>query len=89
MWRPKEEWNNPFKDEIEQIKQRTISEGRNPDECWLGESSVGFDAFEAGADAILEALKKTGFPCKKGEAVYPITGSPFNSYLVFIPDIDN
>ena len=57
MYRPKG-WVNPFDKEIQEIEKQAKRRGIT--DPWLGESSVGHDAYEAGADAILEGLKKKG-----------------------------
>lgn len=56
-WRPLN-WLNPFAEELLEIEARGRELGiADP---WTGETSVGFDAYEAGADAILTCLIKDG-----------------------------
>lgn len=66
MWRPKEGWDNPFK---------SVSEGGHL------ESPTGASIFEAGADAMLEALRK-------GATRVNNMGDPpqGKGVIVFIPD---
>jgi len=51
------------------------------------------DGFEAGADAILEALRGKGYPIKVGESFGDETGArtivKVDGHVVFIPDDGN
>ena len=71
MHRPKN-WENPFEEYHNALDVPTVQD-------------CEWEAFEAGADAMLEALKERGFVFhENGEFQLPITTS--TDFEVFIPD---
>lgn len=90
-WRPKS-WENPFDEDVRKIIQEC--KRRGIDSTWHGEAGVGQRAYEAGADAMLEGLKRDSLSRK---FVLPVTRkTPPNDlsdlsvtkpgWLVFIPE---
>ena len=92
-WRPKVGWENPYK------RGRYIAV-QHPDKH-IGETFENeekeFQIYEAGADAMLEALRAEGYPYKyrfaKGEKrpwlpERLVGGQDTGGVLVFIPDDD-
>jgi len=76
MWRPKD-WNNPM----------NPKSGVFPSEEALNCAHREFKAYEDGADAILEALKKEGAYGKKFDGSLPYHAQqPVKGWAVFIPD---
>ena len=84
-WRPKEGWKNPYK------RGRYIAV-QHPDKH-IGETFENeekeFQIYEAGADAMLEALKAKGtlMTPEQMKLITPNREYPYG-YLVFIPDDD-
>ena len=78
-WRP-EGWNNIYNTLYESTKDTEI-------ELAVQAGMQGL-AYEAGADAILEALKKKGkyISRKDGEDMHPWTEIYDSGWLVFIPE---
>ena len=78
QWRPKEGWVNPFTEELKIIPTKR------------GRTRVGEDkaTYEAGADAILEALRKSGLIIETVRDVNIPIPFPKDSRgrLIFIPD---
>jgi len=92
MWRPKEGWNNPYPDHPK--PDEPMSEGQSRALSTINyERLICRTAFEAGADAILEALKRAGKHIYtggyavnwEGERIIPAGASGF---IIFIPDFD-
>ena len=76
MWRPKEGWNNPFH------KTGDFEHG------WMAwNEQLEFSAYEAGADAMLEALKKEGQYWGKFVAK-PAFNTTKIGWLVFIEETE-
>lgn len=88
MWRP-ENWENPYLEAQVVDRERLVF--RLPDDGIYIEGKgkeIGTNAFEAGADAMLEALRKK-HGVRITEATKMVTQPIFeqgNGYLVFIPD---
>lgn len=77
MWRPKEGWENPYS---------CLPEHMEKEYPVLPE----YTAFEAGADAMLEGLKKQAqWHSKDVDSPVNVDCQIRNGYLVFIPEESN
>ena len=56
-WRP-DDWKNRYDEECRRLIERAKEEGHKS--VWLGESGAGNEAYEEGADALLEAVVEWG-----------------------------
>jgi len=90
MWRPKD-WENPFDAEVKSIEEECKKRGI--DSSWYGEAGVGQEAYEAGATAMLEALKKEAIHIKGTKGWEWLKDSYEEwlhgdkvGYIVFIPE---
>lgn len=87
MWRPKEGWINPYKD-ADLIDEARLTFKLKDGTLLLGRDKIMREiAYEAGADAMLEALRKQGHRVflEDIKVSIPIIEQGAG-YLVFIPD---
>lgn len=89
-YRP-EGWENPYTEEVESIIAQCKKRGI--DSSWHGEPGACLDAYEAGADAMLEGLRAEGLQINGKTEVIQKEGVPdwfldSKGTLVFIPEDD-
>ncbi len=81
MWRPKG-WRNIWKEDMPTFSLDTPESIKAAEENWM----IRAEQFEAGADAMLEALKQKGSYFAKGQAFDGFEFHKTNTgWLVFIP----